>query len=253
MDKPINTSINPIPMIQPLDEIITAEDELRLATEEEKNEIMDENIILTHKEVFIDMGEEKGKGETEETIKEEDEIAQPLIPSSPIKRGVGKRGRDKKKRKYEMTPARLAHLDKIRVKAHAAKKEKARLRREAKAGEKQAKKERNAELRRVKKAEDYRKKKEEEAKALEKRDLAEERKQLLREKRLRKKKQFFENMEEYERYKLEKHKLKQVIPQSQPHPANRVFKKPTRPAAPPPPQNPFDAFIQYGGRKSRWI
>ena len=114
MDKPINTSINPIPTIQPLDEIITAEDELRLATEEEKNEIMEENVILTHKEVFIDMGEEKGKSEKEETIKEEDEIAKPLlspsVPSSPIKRGVGKRGRDKKKRKYEMTPARLAHL-----------------------------------------------------------------------------------------------------------------------------------------------
>ena len=49
---------------------------------------------------------------------------------------------------------------------------------------------------------------------------------------------------------MEKQRLKQVVPQSQPHPANRVFKKPPKPAEP---SNPFEAFIQYGGRKSRWI
>ena len=163
MNKPFNPNSNPIPTIQPLEEIITEEDELRMATEEEQNEIMEQrNIKLTHKEVFIDMEdktEEKGDSEIDEPIKEDDEFATPPPPPSPIKRGVGKRGRDKKKRKYEMTPARLAHLDKIRAKAHAAKREKAKLRREQKAKEKQEKKEKSAELRRIKKAEAYRKKK----------------------------------------------------------------------------------------------
>lgn len=250
MNKPINREINPIPKIKPLEEIITAEDELRLASEEIENEIIEPRIKLTHKEVFIDQ-EEKKEIKSEETIEEEEEKEEIMPPpSSPIKRGVGKRGRDKKKRKYVMTPARLAHLDKIRAKAHAAKREKARLRREAKASAKEEKRKRLSDMRAAKKAEAYKKKKQIEREVAEKRDLEDERKQLLREKRLRKKKEFFENMEEYERYKIQKNRLKQIKARPQPHPANRVFEKPKPPT---PPVNPFSAYIKYGGRKSRWI
>ena len=87
MDKPINRNINPIPEIKPLDEIITEEDELRMATQEElENEIIKPNINFEHSEVFINIDETNNSDEETEgdnNKEEQEHIEKQVSPPSP--------------------------------------------------------------------------------------------------------------------------------------------------------------------------
>ena len=232
MRKAFNKNENPIPVILPIEEIIDEEDF------EEEEEIVPK-VRFNQKEVFKEIDEpvEEPVEETKEpveiieTIDEANNIKLEIKP----KRKRGQRGKDKKPRtKKPLTEKQLASLARAREKSRqvrqAKKIEKERLKKEAilKAAENIKK------TRKIKKHPLPQKPPPPPPRNIPKPRYED----------------FFAMMDKYEEYKEKKRKIKQIKPQSQPHPANRTFQKPPRPTQAPAP-NPFDVCFQYNTHKRR--